>query len=170
MEKIFKNVEILKKFNSNNKVTYNARRSFSNLIKSHYSELNLAHGRLVFLNKTLISGGVINCTGNSLLIEEYPRLKFDCLIDIKDKREFLKKFSISEKPNENTLYLNIVGSLNLFNKKINFSNININKKVNIVKGEDLKYFKETFENILFDDSFLNIFRKDKIKNFLLEII
>ena len=35
--------------------------------------------------------------------------------------------------------------------------------------EDLIYFKETFENILFDEIFLKIFNKNKIKNFLSEI-
>ena len=35
--------------------------------------------------------------------------------------------------------------------------------------EDLKYFKNTFENILFDESFSEIFDLKKIKEFILEI-
>ena len=39
----------------------------------------------------------------------------------------------------------------------------------IAKMEDLKYFKSIFENILFDNNFLNIFDLAKIKKFFLEI-
>ena len=170
LEKILKNTEILKKFNSNNKVTYNKKRSYNSLINSHFSELNLAHGRLVFLNKTSISGGIINCKGDSLLVEEYPRLNFNCFFDLKNKKKFLKKFSISKNLDKNSLNINVAGSLNLLNRKINFIKISIDKKDYIANKEDLKYFKETFENILFDENFFDIFRKDKIKEFILEVI
>ena len=35
--------------------------------------------------------------------------------------------------------------------------------------EDLNYFKQSFENILFDEDFLSIFNYKKIKEFILEI-
>ena len=35
--------------------------------------------------------------------------------------------------------------------------------------EDTKYFKETFENILFDDGFFSMFKMNKIKKFLLAL-
>ena len=35
---------------------------------------------------------------------------------------------------------------------------------------DKKYFEDQFEDILFDESFFQIFKKSKIKKFLLEII
>ena len=35
--------------------------------------------------------------------------------------------------------------------------------------EDLKYFKNSFENILFDKNFLEIFNLKKIREFLIEI-
>ena len=35
--------------------------------------------------------------------------------------------------------------------------------------EDLKYFKKTFENILFDKNFIEIFNLKKIKEFIIEI-
>ena len=170
LEKFLKNTEILKKFNSNNKISYARKTSYNSFIKSHFSELNLAHGRLVFFNKTSVPGGIINCKGDSLLIEEYPRLYFDCSFDLKNKKDFLKKFSISKKLDKNSLHLNVIGSLNLFNKKINFKKIVIDKKSDNSKKEDLNYFKQTFENILFDDSFFKMFKKDKVKEFILEII
>ena len=59
--------------------------------------------------------------------------------------------------------------LNLLNKKINFEKINIDN-LYIANEEDINYFKQTFENILFDDSFFKMFKKDKVKEFILEII
>ena len=35
--------------------------------------------------------------------------------------------------------------------------------------EDLKYFKVIFENILFDENFIEIFNLKKIKDFIIEI-
>ena len=169
LEKILKNQEILKKLNSSNKVNYKKKRFGNTLIKNHYSELNLAHGRLTFLTKIFILGGDINCKGESLLIEEYPRLNFVCLFNLEDKKKLLKKFSISKNINKNPLSLNIEGSLNLLNKKINFKKIN-NDKNYVANEVDMKYFKETFERILFNDDFFGIFRMNKIKEFLLEII
>ena len=36
--------------------------------------------------------------------------------------------------------------------------------------EDMKYFKTVFETILYDENFFQIFNKNKIKLFILEII
>jgi len=169
LEKILKNQEILKKLNSNSKVNYNKKRFGNTLIKNHSSELNLAHGRLTFLTKIYILGGDIDCKGESLLIEEYPRLNFVCLFNLEDKKKLLKKFLISKNINKSSVNLNVEGSLNLLNKKINFKKINIGKN-HLANEEDMKYFKETFENILFNDDFFGIFRMNKIKEFLLEVI
>ena len=71
--------------------------------------------------------------------------------------------------NNEALNLNVEGSLNLINRKINFTRIDNNKNYK-ANEEDIKYFKEKFENILFNDGFFKIFNKNKIKNFLLEIV
>ena len=92
-----------------------------------------------------------------------------CLLNLKNKKRLLKKFSISKDVNKDPLNLNIEGSLNLLNKKINFRRIKINNDENITEA-DLKYLKETFENILFNDDFFSIFRMNKIKEFLIEVI
>ena len=60
-------------------------------------------------------------------------------------------------------------TINLLNKKINFERIKFDAS-SFANEEDIKYFKETFENILFDDDFFGIFRMSKIKEFLLEVI
>ena len=54
------------------------------------------------------------------------------------------------------------------NKKINFRKVSLNNYYNASK-EDLKYFKEIFENILYDENFQEIFNLKKIKKFILEI-
>ena len=56
----------------------------------------------------------------------------------------------------------------LCRQQINFNQISLNEK-NSTK-EDLIYFKNSFENIFFDKSVLEIFDLKKIKNFILEII
>ena len=150
-------------------INYNKKKFRNTFIKNHYSEFNLAHGRLTFLSKIYILGGDINCNGESLLIEEYPRLNFVCLFNLEDKKKLLKKFSISKNINKDLVNLNVEGSLNIFNKKINFKKINIGKSY-VANEVDMKYFKETFESILFNDDFFGIFRMNKIKEFLLEII
>ncbi len=169
LEKILKNQEILKKFNGNSKINYKKKKFRNSIVKKYYLELNLAHGRLNFLNKIYVLGGDIDCKGESLLTEEYPRLQFVCLFNLNDKRKLLKKFSISKNINKDLVNLNVEGSLNIFNKKINFKKINIGKNY-IANEEDMKYFKETFENILFNDDFFSIFRINKIKEFLIEVI
>ena len=57
----------------------------------------------------------------------------------------------------------------IFNKKINFEKISTDKKY-IFKEEDINFFKRTFERVLFNEGFLNIFRVNKIRDFFLEII
>jgi len=169
LEKILENKKIIKKLNSNNKVNYKEKKFGNKLIKSLTFESTLAYGRLNFLNETIVIGGVINCKGDSVLIEEYPRLNFDCIFKIKDKKKLFRKFSISKKFDKNPINLNIKGSLNILNNKINFKKINIGTSY-VATKEDMKFFKETFETILFDDDFYNIFKIGKIKDFLLEII
>ncbi len=168
-EKIIQNHEILKKFNSRNKVNYKKKRPGNNLIKNFNSQFELSHGRLIYDYSLIILGGKVSCEGDSLLIEEYPRLNFNCTFNINDKNKILKKFSISKKTDQNPLRFKAEGSLNLLNKKINLDLININEN-NITKEEDINFFKVNFEKILFDESFLKIFKIKKFKEFILEII
>ena len=57
----------------------------------------------------------------------------------------------------------------MISKKINFKKIALDNSPKNQK-EDLKYFKDTFERILFDEDFFGIFKETKIKEFILEII
>ena len=170
LEKILsKNNEIIKKINSTNKINYKSKKYHNNFIKSYSSDLNIAYGRLVFINKILISGGEINCNGDSILIDEYPRLNFVCFLNLTDTKKTFKRLSIPKKINNDPFNLIVKGSLNILNKKISFKEININKSY-LANEEDLKYFKEAFEQILFDESFFDIFKMRKIKDFFLAVI
>lgn len=168
LRKIIKNQEILKKFNSKFEINFKKKKT-NKLIQGFFSTIKLEHGRITFSKKTNLPKGEINCRGYSLLVEEYPRLNFKCIIDIEDNEKILKKFSISKKIKLDLKNLNIIGSINLLNKKINFENIFIDEIYN-AKKEDLNYFKKTFEEILLNESFLDMFNTDKIKEFLVEII
>ena len=101
-------------------------------------------------------------------MEEYPILYFDCSVKSTDKKKLLKKFSIKYK-NKNELFnINVKGNINIFNNKINFKNILMNDNYK-AKEEDLNYFKQVFETILFDKDFFGIFNFLNIRNFILEI-
>ena len=169
LEKIYSYREILKKLNSEMNINYENKKFFKNIIDNYYFNLNLTYGRIFFSNKFVIAGGEIECSGDIVIIDQYPRLNFSCNLGLEDKKKFLKKFNINQKIENDTLNLISEGSLNIINNKINFKVISIDNK-NYSNEDDLEYFKIKFEEILFDEDFLGIFNKDKIKNFLLEII
>ena len=41
----------------------------------------------LFSNNIFISGGMMKCNGESLLIAEYPRFNFLCLLSLKTKKD-----------------------------------------------------------------------------------
>ena len=67
-----------------------------------------------------------------------------------------------------TLNIEAEGNLSILNKKINFKKILVNENYKASK-EDLKYFKETFENLLLKNFSLENFNLNNIKDFILEI-
>ena len=118
--------------------------------------------RLIELSHRLKINSHIN------LLEEYPLLFFDCLIESENAQKLLKKFSIKQNIKNKDLKLNIKGNLNILNKKINFIKISMNENYDAT-SEDLKFFKESFERILFNKSFIQIFNYRKIKEFIIDV-
>ena len=102
------------------------------------------------------------------MLEEYPILNFNCDVNFNDKKKFLKAFNIKSKDHNEIFNLNLEGNLSILNKKINLNNIQSSNNY-IASKEDLLYFKNTFENIVFNENFLKIFNYKKIKKFLFEI-
>ena len=158
----------IKKINSQNSITYKPKNFSKSFIDNLNLKINLAYGRLYFNKKFLLAKNLFECEGDLNIFEEYPLLYFDCSILINNKKDLLKKFSINIKTNEDVLRLKAKGNLNILNKKINYDKILINETIS--SKEDLKYYKNSFENILFDESFLEIFVLKKIKSFISEII
>ena len=122
----------------------------------------------MYFKKISISENFFSCKGDINLLEEYPILHFDCLVASKDKKKLLKKFSIKYKIKNEPLKLNVKGNINILNNKINFKKITMNQNY-VASKEDLNYFKQSFETIVFDKNFSNIFNLQKIKKFILEI-
>ena len=126
------------------------------------------YGRINYLKKITISKNNLKCKGDINLTEEYPLLFFDCSINANNKKKFLEIFSIKSKSKNKNLIISFSGNISVLNKKINFKNISLNENYEATK-EDLKFFKETFESVLFDKTFFEIFNEKKIKKFILEI-
>jgi len=168
LNKILGSKNIIKKINSFNIINYESKKFSKNLIDNLNLKINLSYGRLIYSKIFTISDSVFSCEGNSNLLKEFPILYFNCSILSKDKKKLLKKFSIERETKNEILDLKINGNLNLLNNKINFNEIKMKKDYEASK-EDLKYFKDTFENILFDKNFISIFNYNKIAEFILEI-
>tara|TARA_B100000963_G_scaffold294698_1_gene265407 strand:+ start:25348 stop:26745 length:1398 start_codon:yes stop_codon:yes gene_type:complete len=168
-EKILDKKEIIKKLNGKNNIEFKNNNSFNKIIKKLSLEIDFKFGMMNYRSSIFFEQGSKNCEGNSSLLDEYPRLSFDCEIKILDRKKFLNKFSIKNKFDNKKLIIKTQGNINLLNKKINFEKIKIGRD-NFANQEDVRYYKELFERVLFDENFLKVFKKNKIKNFLIEII
>ena len=166
---ILNNKNLIKKINSDNIINYKSKKFSNDLIKDFSIKMNLAYGRLAFSKNIIIAGGNIQCKGESSLVAEYPRLNFECLIKIENTKKLFKKLSLSKEKRFERIDLNVDGSINILNKKINFKKIG-EANGYVANEEDIKYFKESFENILFDKNFFGIFEFNKIKNFVSAIL
>ena len=169
LNKLFESKNIIKKINTKNEIIFKSKKfSRSSLIDELKLKIDLSYGRITYLKRFFISDSFFKCAGNVNLLQESPLLFFDCSIVSNNKKKLLKKFLINTKEKNENFELQIKGNLNILNKKINLTKIYMNKNYKAT-NEDLKFFKNTFENILFDKSFLEIFSYEKIKRFILEI-
>ena len=165
---IFKKREIIKKINSNNYFEFQDNKFIKKLIQNLKINSKLAYGRLSIKKNFFIDQSEFECDVNTDLLEDFPVLQFDCLINSPDKRKLLKKIQINTKKKNEQLSLILKGNLNILNNKVNFDLIKMNDNYK-ASNEDLKFFKEKFENILFDKDFISIFDLYKIKKFIIEI-
>ena len=108
------------------------------------------------LSKSIQDCDEIICTGLNNAEEE---------IEIYDR---LLKENIKYKKKKEPLNINVAGNINILNKKIYFENLIINEETESSE-DDLRFFKKSFENILFDEKFTDIFELPKIQKFILEI-
>ena len=167
-ENLLESKDIIKKINAKNEIFFKSKKFSNNIIDNFYLKFDMAYGRLNYIKNFSISKNFFKCNGNINFLEEYPLLFFDCNLNVKDKNKLLKKFSIKASNLNESLNIKFKGNISILNKKINFKKIFLKDKYSASK-EDLKYFKQTFEDILFDKSFLEIFNSKKIREFILEL-
>ena len=160
--------EFLKRINSENKIFYKSKRFSKGIIDELEIKKSLAYGRLNITKNLLVFNSNIVCKSNSNLLEQNPIIYFNCSLKSNNKKDFYKKIKVKIKTENEPLFLDVKGSLNIFNNKINFNKIEMNGKYKALE-EDLKYFKNVFEKELFDKNFINIFNILKIKKFISEI-
>ena len=168
INKILNSRNFIKKLNIKNVISFKSKNFSNNLIDDLNLNINLSYGRLTFSKKIYISEDFLSCNGDVNLLKEYPILHFDCSIASNDKKNFLKKFSVKDKDKSQLIELNVMGNINVLNNKINFKKITMNEDYKASK-EDLNYYKQSFESILFNKDFIEIFNLDNIKDFILEI-
>ena len=160
---------LISKINSKNIIIFNPKKFIKKLVSNLQLKTNLAYGRLDIFKNIKIDNSNFICQNNINLLEEYPVLYFNCSFDSPDIKKLLKRISKNyQNKKEKALRLNLNGNLNIYNNKINFEKIQTDNY--IATEEDLKYFKTTFENIIFDKSFIDIFILSKIRKFISEII
>ncbi len=169
LEDIFRYKDVVKKLNSNNQIIYQKKKFYRGILKNVSMNLNLENGKIFYSKVINFSGGKSNCMGEFQLTEEFPKLVFDCTLEVNDKKHLFKTFEISNENKIENFKIDIKGSFNILNRKINFDKVEI-ENIYSAQKEDLNYFKQTFEEILFKDTFFKIFQLNKIKVFLSEVI
>ena len=169
LNKFLKFKDFFREINSKSEIIYKPKKFDSKFFDDLNLKINLAYGRVNYSKILLISGDIVQCDGSINFLEEYPLLFFNCNLKSKNKKEFLKKFSVRTKNNNEEFILKMRGNFNILNNKINFQNISVNNN-NDASKEDLRYFKETFETIFLDRNFIEIFDLKKIKELIIEIL
>ncbi len=169
LNKFLKFKDFFREINSKSEIIYKPKKFDSKFFDDLNLKINLAYGRVNYSKILLISGDIVQCDGSINFLEEYPLLFFNCNLKSKNKKEFLKKFSVRTKNNNEEFILKMRGNFNILNNKINFQNISVNNNYDASK-EDLRYFKETFETIFLDRNFIEIFDFKKIKELIIEIL
>ena len=169
LNKFLKFKDFFREISSKSEIIYKPKKFDSKFFDDLNLNINLAYGRVNYSKILLISGDIVQCDGSINFLEEYPLLFFNCNLKSKNKKEFLKKFSVRTKNNNEEFILKMRGNFNILNNKINFQNISGNNNYDASK-EDLRYFKETFETIFLDRNFIEIFDLKKIKELIIEIL
>ena len=96
LERIIEGKEFLKKFNGQVDLVYIDKNYFKRFFERYQSNFQLAFGRINITKNINFTGGKALCKANSVLVEEFPRLNFDCEINILNKKKLYKKLSVNK--------------------------------------------------------------------------
>ena len=166
---LLKYENFLKNLNMRNSFILRDKKLQKNLINNLNLKTNLAYGRLDYTKSFLIKNNKARCSGNINLFDEFPILNFKCSFNIEDKKKFLKEFSINYKNKNESINIESKGYINIKNNKINFNSLKIGEEI-ITNEQDLIYFKNIFQEILFNEGLIKIIDEDKIKQFINEVL
>lgn len=168
LEKLLKSKDLIKKITVKNELSFNSKKFSKGIIDKIKLKTNLVYGRLSFSKEIFILDDKIKCFNKINLIEKFPVLFFNCTLETQNRKKIYKKLKIDIKQNTNPLNLNVNGRLNIFMKKVYFESIKANKTFE-ASNEDLKYFKENFEQIILNESSLGIFDLNKFRKFIIQV-
>ena len=168
LEKLLEAKDLIKKMTFKNDLSFKPTKFSGDIMSSLRLKTNLAFGRLTILKEINILDSEIECFSKINLIEKFPVLLFNCKLDVKNKKKFYKKLKINNEQNDNPLNLEANGRFNIFMQKIDFELIKVNKTYE-ASNEDLKFFKENFEEILLNETFLGLFDIRKIRKFISKV-
>ena len=166
--KILSLKELIKKINIKNQINFKSKKFDKNLIDDLKLNINLAYGSIFYSKKIMILESSITCKGDVNLLKEYPILNFNCSILSNNKKKLFKKFSIKNNNQTKQFKFDISGNINILNNKINFKNIIISDEYNASK-EDMRYYKQSFEAVFYNEDFFGLFNLKKIKKLFFEI-
>ena len=168
LEKLLKSKDLIKKITIKNELSFNSKKFSKDIIDKLKLKTNLVYGRLSFSKEIFILDDKIKCFNKINLIEKFPVLFFNCTLETQNRKKIYKKLKIDIDQNTNPLNLNVNGRLNIFMKKVYFESIKANKTFE-ASNEDLKYFKENFEQIILNESYMGIFDLNKFRKFIIQI-
>jgi len=162
-------LQLNKKLNGNIKLRYNTKKISSDLIKKIDMSLKLENGFLEIIDSNLkFNGASSKIVGTVLNDEGNQKFKFNIILNIKDNKIFLNEFNLKNKKNNESVKLNINGSLNFSQNKVSLNKIEISN-IYEANSEDLIYFENLIKNYYINNYFLNLFDRNKIKELIKEI-
>ena len=165
---IFNSIDINSKLNGKFRIIYKNKKYNYKLINKSDIKVTIQNSDIIFKDSFLeFDGGNVNFSGIISDQKGYKKLNFKLIFNLNNRNLIFKKFNLPNNEADSASTFEAEGVLNISARKINFSNININK--NALSEIDIKYIKNTFEKELIEKNMLGIFDKKNIKNFIKEI-
>ena len=145
----------------NNAIYFNTLKKFEIILSFKNGEIDIKNILMNFEDLNLNLSGFIAGT-------DYKKLNFKTFINVRDEKKLLKKMGINKNIDFKPFNLNLNGSMNLEANKIYFNEILSSTGYKATKKE-IKYYKENFEKLVIKNSYLGMFDKAKIYDFIKEV-
>ncbi|MDC0472567.1 hypothetical protein OAN27_01175 [Pelagibacteraceae bacterium] len=162
-------LQLNKKLNGNIKLRYESKKINLDFVKKIEMSLKLENGLLEIVDSNLkFNGGSSKVVGTILNDEGNQKLKFDIILNLEDKKIFLKEFNLKNKKDNESVKLNINGSLNFTKNKISLNKIEISNKYK-ANSDELSYFENLITDYAINKNFLSLLDRKKLKVLIEEI-